>query len=507
MFRKTGTILLCVLFLLYLIPAGASAAEEKYIVSAAHTNVLDKASLLGFARAELQKGDYVSVKETSGDFSYVTVSSAGISGWVYTPHLSYAGTAAGTEKITGITILQKPSKLTYTDGEEAFDPSGMIVAAHRQSGGDIAVSGYKIFAPSLSGCGQKAVYIVYRPEGAAVSYSAQFDITVQKVPLKALSIVSMPAKDVSSYIENQTLSLTGMKLKATYSDGRADRVFTAEEIVNSKDFIITGCHSEANGKKIVKGTHSLQIIYKYPEISCGFTVTARAKTLTAFTMTAPPEKTTVYAKTMPDLTGLQLTAAYDNGEVLSVSPDKCKISCEPEKFILGKGNKMTLTYEGKSVTIDFTYALLEKTGLRLRLPQKLTFILGERIDLSALEVYYVYSSGDVEKTTDFTRSKIDPMQTGAQTVTVSAGKFSTTFTIYINPYYQKGDIDGDGKVMASDARLALRAAVGLVTLGGSTLYAGDVDNNGRMSAADARLILRAAVGLEDFLKDIRNTKI
>ena len=61
--------------------------------------------------------------------------------------------------------------------------------------------------------------------------------------------------------------------------------------------------------------------------------------------------------------------------------------------------------------------------------------------------------------------------------------------------------------MASDARLALRAAVGLVTLGGSTLYAGDVDNNGRMSAADARLILRAAVGLEDFLKDIRNTKI
>lgn len=513
MTRKIVSLLLCVFLLAGIFPTFAFAAGERYIVTAERTNVLDKASLFGKAKAELQKGDYISILETNGDFGYVNVNSTGISGWIFLPHLNYAGAPADAGNITGISILKKPSKLTYTDGEEAFDPSGMLVTAKKKDGTEAAVSGYKIFAPSMSGCKKAAenitqtVYVVYRPEGFSASYSASFDITIRPVPLTSLSIVSMPAKDVSSYIENQPLDLKGLKLKAAYSDGRADKFFTADEILKNTDFIIAGCHSETDGKKLVKGTHNIQIVYKYPEISCGFTVTAKAKTLTAFEVTTPPDKTTVYKKTMPDLTGLTLTAEYDNGEVINVAPEKCRITCDPSKFILGKGNKMTLTYEDKSVTLDFTYALLEKTGLRLRLPQKLTFILGEPIDLSAFEVYYVYSSGDAEKTTDYTRGEIDPMKTGAQTIPVSAGIFTTTFTIYINPWYQKGDIDGDGKISAADARLALRAAVGLVTLSGNTLYAGDVDNNGKMSAADARLILRAAVGLEDFLKDIRNTKI
>ena len=49
----------------------------------------------------------------------------------------------------------------------------------------------------------------------------------------------------------------------------------------------------------------------------------------------------------------------------------------------------------------------------------------------------------------------------------------------------KGDVDGDGKVTAADARLALRQSVNLEKL-----------NGGVMSAADARMILRASVNLE-----------
>ena len=60
-----------------------------------------------------------------------------------------------------------------------------------------------------------------------------------------------------------------------------------------------------------------------------------------------------------------------------------------------------------------------------------------------------------------------------------------------------GDVDGDGSVTASDARLALRAAVGLETLDEETADLADADRDGKITAADARLILRAAVGLED----------
>ncbi|MBQ6898412.1 MAG: phosphodiester glycosidase family protein [Clostridia bacterium] len=59
-----------------------------------------------------------------------------------------------------------------------------------------------------------------------------------------------------------------------------------------------------------------------------------------------------------------------------------------------------------------------------------------------------------------------------------------------------GDPDFNNKIEASDARLALRAAVGLDKLSEAAMAAADVDKNGVVNSVDARLILRAAVGLE-----------
>ena len=62
-----------------------------------------------------------------------------------------------------------------------------------------------------------------------------------------------------------------------------------------------------------------------------------------------------------------------------------------------------------------------------------------------------------------------------------------------------GDVDMDGKITASDARLALRRAVDLETYpeGSKEFIACDVDHDGKVTANDARSILRAAVDLED----------
>lgn len=66
-----------------------------------------------------------------------------------------------------------------------------------------------------------------------------------------------------------------------------------------------------------------------------------------------------------------------------------------------------------------------------------------------------------------------------------------------------GDIDGDTKISASDARQALRASVGLDTLNAEQTKAADVDFDGKITSSDARLILRASVGLEQLQeKDI-----
>ena len=67
------------------------------------------------------------------------------------------------------------------------------------------------------------------------------------------------------------------------------------------------------------------------------------------------------------------------------------------------------------------------------------------------------------------------------------------------PEFTLGDVDGKDGVTAADARLALRAAVGLenYAAGSREFLAADVDKSETITAADARLILRRAVKLTD----------
>lgn len=80
--------------------------------------------------------------------------------------------------------------------------------------------------------------------------------------------------------------------------------------------------------------------------------------------------------------------------------------------------------------------------------------------------------------------------------TYTCSKCGTKETIVI-PAPMYADADGNKKITAEDARLALRAAVSLdrLTIAGSV--AADTDNNGKVNSVDARNILRFAVKLEN----------
>lgn len=63
-----------------------------------------------------------------------------------------------------------------------------------------------------------------------------------------------------------------------------------------------------------------------------------------------------------------------------------------------------------------------------------------------------------------------------------------------------GDVDGNGTITAADARLALRASVGIEKLSVKQIIAADIDRKSGITASDARLILRASVDLENLDK-------
>ena len=59
-----------------------------------------------------------------------------------------------------------------------------------------------------------------------------------------------------------------------------------------------------------------------------------------------------------------------------------------------------------------------------------------------------------------------------------------------------GDVNGDGKITADDARETLRASAGLTTFTERQLLLSDADGDGALGAGDARIILRTSAGLE-----------
>lgn len=66
-------------------------------------------------------------------------------------------------------------------------------------------------------------------------------------------------------------------------------------------------------------------------------------------------------------------------------------------------------------------------------------------------------------------------------------------------HYMRGDVNNDGAVDSTDALLALRASMDLITLDPLAVEVGDIDGDGTVSAADSLLILRYAMELTDTL--------
>lgn len=79
---------------------------------------------------------------------------------------------------------------------------------------------------------------------------------------------------------------------------------------------------------------------------------------------------------------------------------------------------------------------------------------------------------------------------GSLTTNPSGNDLSTD--IVIGP----GDVDGDGKITAADARLILRRAAKLVKFTVEQDALADVDKDGKITAVDARIVLRVSAGLE-----------
>lgn len=133
------------------------------------------------------------------------------------------------------------------------------------------------------------------------------------------------------------------------------------------------------------------------------------------------------------------------------------------------------------------------TGVTIKtMPAKTKYAPGEALDPTGGVVTVTYDDGssiDLPMTIDML-SGYDPYGSGEQTVTLTVEGKSITFTVTT---YQFGDVNGDGAVTTTDARLALQTSVSKITLDATQQVIADVNGDERITATDARLILQFAV--------------
>ena len=94
-------------------------------------------------------------------------------------------------------------------------------------------------------------------------------------------------------------------------------------------------------------------------------------------------------------------------------------------------------------------------------------------------------------TAGYTLTGYDAFRLGRQTVTLSYGGHTTTFTVTV--VNAMGDVDGNGTVNAVDALLALRHAEGKTALTDAQIAAADMNEDRVVDAKDALRILKKAV--------------
>ncbi len=173
----------------------------------------------------------------------------------------------------------------------------------------------------------------------------------------------------------------------------------------------------------------------------------------------------------------------------------CDITDVPN---FGPTTKKTRQEIAKYRENEVEYILIEE------LPMKKEYCIGESLDTSGLMLKVRYSDGDYAFVDDnFTVEGFNTDHAGEQVLTVHYDGHSTTFTVTVTsaPRVTPGNVDGNGQVDSTDARLVLQYAVGKINKNAIAYAAADVDGNGQVDSTDARLILQLAVGkIKEFPK-------
>ncbi len=347
-----------------------------------------------------------------------------------------------------ITVVP-PAKTSYTEGQP-LDTAGMTVTAHYNDGTSEPVTGYTV-AGYDAAPGTKTVIVSY------CGKTASFQVTVARKELAGIKITKKPNK--TTYIQGQALDTAGMELTLTYNDGTTATIRSGW--VEQHDFSVAG---------------QSPVTITYGGKTAVLTVTVTAKALTAISAT-PPNKQTYWLDEPLDLTGLTVTASYNNGQTAVVTGWICRYD-----FSAAGKRTVTVEYQGKTASFQVT--------VNSRVPSKITSQVvsaGDRwigkikpIMTAAQLVASLNEHAYVKLFRDGQAVAADtPAGTGMEARLMDGATVKQRLSVVVT-----GDTNGDGQITISDMLSVKAVLLKKGTLTGAYEKAGDTNGDGKISITD-----------------------
>ena len=183
----------------------------------------------------------------------------------------------------------------------------------------------------------------------------------------------------------------------------------------------------------VTGDHTISVTFRY--VGGGGGGTTPSVTLTGIEVTERPDRTSYLAGEIFDKTGMVITASYSNGTTKTVED----YSCSPDGELTVDIKQITVTYQGKTATVDITVIAedSEIQSIEVTTPPDKTHYFDDQAFVAAgMEVSAVYD-GNVKIPLDSSMYKAseDVGTEETRTVTVTLledGSKTTTLTISRN---------------------------------------------------------------------------
>jgi hypothetical protein len=318
--------------------------------------------------------------------------------------------------LQSIAITSPPTKTVYVKGE-ALDLSGLEVTGTYTNGTTktetVIMSNISWYDPNLVGQQDLTVTVGGKTD--------TFTVTVNPIAavLQSIAITSPPTKTV--YVQGEALDLSGLEVTGTYTNGTTK----TETVIMSN---VHGYNANATGQQTVTVTVGGK--------TTTFTVTVSppAAVLQSIAITGPPAKTVYVQGEALDLSGLVVTGTYSDGS----KKQETVIMSNVHGYNANTTGQQTVTVTVGGKTATFTVTVNNRVLQSIAitgLPAKTVYVQGEPLDISGLVVTVTYTNGTKEEETVSVSniSGYDPNLVGQQTLLVTVGAYTATFTVTVNP--------------------------------------------------------------------------